>query len=72
MVGLERVTDETDANMLRLLIERHERETASRRASELLSKWPEVLPRFCKVVPHPETAPSAEKIEKTQSGVGNK
>jgi glutamate synthase (NADPH/NADH) large chain/glutamate synthase (ferredoxin) len=72
MVGLERVTDEADADMLRLLVERHERETASRRASELLSNWNEALPRFYKVVPHPETVPAAQKIEKSQSGVGNK
>jgi glutamate synthase (NADPH/NADH) large chain/glutamate synthase (ferredoxin) len=72
MVGIERVTDESDAEMLRLLIERHERETGSRRAGELLSQWETALSRFYKVVPHPETAPPSHKMEKAQSGVGNK
>jgi glutamate synthase (NADPH) large chain len=40
-----------DAERLRILIERHRLYTGSARASELLERWNEALPRFVKIVP---------------------
>ncbi len=67
MVGIERVSDEMDIVKLRALLERHERETGSPRASQILTDWHHALPLFWKVVPHPETMPPADRIEKKQS-----
>ena len=40
-----------DAERLRILLERHHLHTGSRRASEMLANWPEMLKRFVKVMP---------------------
>ena len=40
-----------DVERLRILIERHHLHTGSRRASEILENWDQVLPSFVKVMP---------------------
>jgi glutamate synthase domain-containing protein 2/glutamate synthase domain-containing protein 3 len=51
MVDLDPVQDPADITLLRELIENHANLTASSVASEILSQWPETLPRFLKVMP---------------------
>ncbi len=51
LVALERVTDQSDADTLRHLIERHALLTGSARAWDVLAQWDMLLPRFWKVVP---------------------
>ncbi|MGH9612341.1 MAG: glutamate synthase subunit alpha, partial [Bryobacteraceae bacterium] len=51
-VDLEPVTDPTDLQALRNLIERHADLTASPRAQWILENWSEMLPKFIKVFPH--------------------
>jgi glutamate synthase domain-containing protein 3 len=54
LVRTEPVSDETEIETLRGLIERHRELTDSKRAAELLEAWPAQLPRFWKVAPKPE------------------
>ncbi|HDR14019.1 MAG TPA: glutamate synthase subunit alpha, partial [Desulfobacteraceae bacterium] len=51
MVDLELVTEKTDLEELRGLIERHLHYTASRRAAKILDEWEACLPFFVKVFP---------------------
>jgi len=51
MVDLELVTEKTDMEELRGLIERHFRYTGSRRAEAILDGWEACLPFFVKVFP---------------------
>ncbi len=53
MVGLERVQDDVDAQLLRALVERHLDRTGSQRARWVLENWDEAMGMFWKVVPHP-------------------
>ena len=50
-VRLEPISSETDASLLRTLLERHLRLTKSRQAEALLADWPGTLDRMVKVVP---------------------
>jgi glutamate synthase (NADPH/NADH) large chain/glutamate synthase (ferredoxin) len=52
-VGIERVTDDSDAEVLRSIVLRHADETGSARAKSLLDNWDQVRESFWKVVPHP-------------------
>ena len=64
-VDLERVESADDEAALRTLIARHYQRTESRRAEEVLARWPEMVQRFWKVVPHPaqvETETTASRI----------
>ncbi len=51
MVDIEPVSLEADKELLRALVEKHVRYTRSDHASRLLRDWPEVAPRFVKVMP---------------------
>ena len=51
MVDLETVWQAEDKDVLRGLIERHQRWTGSARAKEILSAWPNMVGRFVKVLP---------------------
>ena len=51
MVDIEPLTAEADKARLRALVERHARYTGSDHAARLLRDWPEVAPRFVKVMP---------------------
>jgi glutamate synthase (ferredoxin) len=51
MVDLEQVTDPTEADALRRLIENHLERTSSARARQVLDAWDEWLPKFIKVIP---------------------
>jgi len=51
MVELESVWKETDKNLLRDLIDRHLKLTASSRAEYILDAWPDMVGKFVKVVP---------------------
>ena len=52
MVELARVTDASDRELLRRLVEQHARYTGSARAKRALGRWEQVLRRFVAVVPH--------------------
>lgn len=51
MVELEKVKTEEDIAELRELIEKHREHTGSAVATEILSRWDEMLPQFVKVMP---------------------
>src|SRR6202030_977915 len=51
MVGLERLDDPIEAGEIRRMIERHVEYTRSERASKLLARWDEIVPKFVKVMP---------------------
>jgi glutamate synthase domain-containing protein 3 len=51
MVDLETVWQAEDKDVLRTLIERHQRWTGSARAKEILSAWANMVGRFVKVMP---------------------
>jgi glutamate synthase (NADPH) large chain len=50
-VDLEVVWQEEDQAILRDLVTRHEKWTASARARRILDRWPEMVGRFVKVMP---------------------
>ena len=51
LVGLEQVTGPEDIELLEALVRRHQEETGSKRASEILADWRHYLPQFWKVAP---------------------
>ncbi|HEV2431827.1 MAG TPA: glutamate synthase-related protein, partial [Burkholderiales bacterium] len=51
MVDLESLVEPEDEARLKRMIENHQKYTASRRASEILEKWPQYRARFVKVFP---------------------
>jgi len=51
MVDLETVAEPADQEELRILIQRHQDYTGSRKAAEILNDWEEALPFFVKVFP---------------------
>ncbi|HET7298987.1 MAG TPA: glutamate synthase-related protein, partial [Burkholderiales bacterium] len=51
MVDLEPLVEPEDESMLKRLIESHQKQTGSRRAAEILEKWPQHRARFVKVFP---------------------
>ena len=51
LVGLEQVTGPEDIELLEALVRRHEEETGSKRAREILADWRHYLPQFWKVAP---------------------
>ena len=51
MVELEKVDAEEDVAELRTLIEKHQKNTDSTVAADLLERWDEGLPQFVKVMP---------------------
>jgi glutamate synthase (ferredoxin) len=52
MVGLEAVESEEDVELLRHMIEQHQRWTRSETAKSVLENWSRYLPKFIKVMPH--------------------
>ena len=52
MVGLEVVESEEDVELLRRMIEQHQRWTRSETAKRVLENWSRYLPTFIKVMPH--------------------
>ena len=51
MVELESVWQQEDKKLLRDLIERHLKWTASKRAQQILDAWPDMVGKFVKVIP---------------------
>ncbi|MCX5638517.1 MAG: hypothetical protein NTX52_12610 [Planctomycetota bacterium] len=51
MVELESVWQQEDKKLLRDLIERHLKWTASKRAQQILDAWPDMIGKFVKVIP---------------------
>ncbi len=51
MVELESVWQQDDIKLLRDLIERHSKWTASKRARQILDAWPNMVGKFVKVIP---------------------
>jgi glutamate synthase (ferredoxin) len=53
LVGIERIENDDDAEVLRTIVQRHAEETGSPRARDILAGWERYLPMFWKVVPKP-------------------
>jgi glutamate synthase (ferredoxin) len=73
-IGVERVTSDDDAEVLRSIVQRHLDATASARADEVLRRWDHYLPLFWKVVPHPargkqQSTVLAAKSQAPRSGI---
>jgi len=51
MVGLEKLTEESEIDQIRQLIQRHAQYTKSQRAWKVLALWEEMVPKFVKVMP---------------------
>jgi glutamate synthase domain-containing protein 3 len=51
MVELESIWQQDDIKLLRDLIERHLKWTASKRAQQILDAWPDMVGKFAKVIP---------------------
>ena len=73
-VGVERVTSDDDAGVLRSIVQRHFEATGSARAEEILERWDHYLPMFWKVVPHPargkqQSTVLAAKVQAPRSGI---
>jgi glutamate synthase (ferredoxin) len=51
MVSLEKIEDPAEAEKVRQMIDRHAKYTGSKKASNVLAKWEQVLPKFVKVMP---------------------
>ena len=51
LVEIQPVTHAEDIELLKVMIERHDERTGSRRAQELLSDWEQALPKFRKIAP---------------------
>jgi glutamate synthase (NADPH/NADH) large chain/glutamate synthase (ferredoxin) len=73
-VGIERVTSDDDAEVLRSIVQRHFEATGSARAGEVLRRWDHYLPMFWKVVPHPargkqQSTVLAAKVQTPRSGI---
>jgi glutamate synthase (ferredoxin) len=51
MVGLEKLTEESEIESIRQLIQRHAQYTKSQRAWKVLALWEEMVPKFVKVMP---------------------
>ncbi len=53
LVGIHRVEQPGDVGLLKKMIGRHLEKTNSRRASAIITRWDEFLPRFWRISPHP-------------------
>ena len=51
MVGLEKLTEESEIDEIRQLIQRHAQYTKSQRAWKVLALWDDMVPKFVKVMP---------------------
>jgi glutamate synthase domain-containing protein 2/glutamate synthase domain-containing protein 1/glutamate synthase domain-containing protein 3 len=51
MVGLERLEDAEEIELIRRMIQRHRQYTKSGRAGKILAQWNEMAPKFVKVMP---------------------
>jgi glutamate synthase (ferredoxin) len=51
MVGLEKLTDPDEVEMVWKMIQRHQTYTRSSRAAKILENWEQFVPRFVKVMP---------------------
>jgi glutamate synthase domain-containing protein 3 len=51
MVDLEPLVEPEDEARVKRLIENHQRYTGSRRAAEILERWPQYRPKFVKIFP---------------------
>jgi glutamate synthase (ferredoxin) len=51
MVGLEKLTDQDEIEVIWKLVQRHQSYTKSERAAKLLANWQNLVPKFVKVLP---------------------
>jgi glutamate synthase (ferredoxin) len=51
MVGLEKLADPDEVEMVWKMIQRHQTYTRSSRATKILENWEQFVPRFVKVMP---------------------
>jgi glutamate synthase (ferredoxin) len=67
MVGLEKLEDADEIEMLWKMIQRHQTYTRSSRASKVLASWQEMIPKFVKVMPkdYKRVLQSMKKVEET-------
>ena len=52
MVGLEKLADPDEIEMVWKLVQRHQTYTKSERAAKVLANWNGLVPKFVKIVPH--------------------
>jgi glutamate synthase (NADPH/NADH) large chain len=65
MVDLEPLVEPEDEARVRRLIENHHKHTGSRRAAEILERWPQYRPRFVKIFPKEYRRALAELAHRT-------
>ena len=63
LVGIHRLEDQHDIDLLRTMVLRHHELTGSPRAEDILDSWDTYVTRFWKVEPHPHVAPKAPREE---------
>jgi glutamate synthase (ferredoxin) len=51
MVGLEKLDDADEIELVWKMVQRHQAYTQSALAARLLANWPQVVPKFIKVMP---------------------
>jgi glutamate synthase (NADPH/NADH) large chain len=70
MVELEPVIEDADVALLQDLITRHATYTGSRKAAAVLKQWPEMLPKFVKVMPVDYKRVLAERAQQARVSAG--
>jgi glutamate synthase (ferredoxin) len=70
MVGLERMEDLAELEVVRELIERHAQFTGSQRAAFILARWEDYGPKFVKVMPKDCKRVLEALARATQAGLG--
>jgi len=71
MVELTEVSDESEVNFLRGLVEDHQHHTRSEIAGRVLSEWKRALPRFVKVMPTDYKRVLEEEAAKVEKAKGS-
>jgi glutamate synthase (ferredoxin) len=66
MVGLEKLKDADEIEMIWKLIQRHQAYTKSERAAKVLEDWKKMVPKFVKVMPK-DYARVLQSLKKVQS-----
>jgi glutamate synthase domain-containing protein 2/glutamate synthase domain-containing protein 1/glutamate synthase domain-containing protein 3 len=69
MVGLHALEESSEVSLVYDMIRRHVERTRSRRGSEILERWTELLPRFIKVYPNDYRRVIDAQRELTRSGM---
>ncbi len=70
MVGLEKLEDPDEIELVWKMVQRHQTYTKSARAAQILAAWDQMVPKFVKIMPkdYKRVLQSLKKVE--QSGLG--